>query len=127
MTPCDEGVWQVISGISTIASMEKLCMSPFTSTLKLLNTESSSVLQLYTPEDEDVADWITSVLLLPSDWMFTPNFGQSFTPSLYQQIWLAGSEISHCNMIGLPASTDLLPSASGTAENQSSAIAISLH
>lgn len=104
-----------------------LSISPFTSTQKSLISESSpSVLQLYAPEYEDVADFILSVLILPSESMFIPDFGKSFIPSSCEQVWFAGFELSHCSLVRLPASADLFFSASGTAENQIGAIGISI-
>lgn len=104
---------------------KKLSISPFTSTQKSLKSESS-VLIAYTSE-HDVAASMTSFSLLRSEWIFIPEFGKSFISSSYQLVWFAGSEMSHCSLIGQPASTDLFPSASGTAENQTGAIAISSH
>lgn len=64
-----------------------------------------------------MADWITRVLMVPSDWMCIPYCGRSFIPSLYQQICPLGSESSHFSTIGQPASMDVFLSTSGAAEN----------
>lgn len=105
----------------------KEIISPFTSTQKSLNSESSSVLQLYTPEHEDVAGFITSVLFLLFESMFSSNSGKSFIPSSIKQVWIAECEISHFGFISPPASRGSFLSASGTAENQTHAIGSSIH
>lgn len=73
-----------------------------------------------------MGDFIANVLFLPSEFVLNSNFGTRFIPSSCQQAWLVGPESSPSGLIRLPAPKALLVSASGTAENQTGAIGISV-
>lgn len=105
-------IWHIVSGFEKKYVDSK---SPATSTLNAMRSSTAS--QLYTPECLSSAEWMIIFLIVPSDWMSSPLCCWSSTPSLSQETWAVGSEISHWSIMGQPASINLFLAISGSAEN----------